>query len=306
MTTTRRIKCWALALLMAAPCSGLAQNTVSAPEVPIQIEFAGEKFDLSRADLQERLDRELLSMSFGHINTILTIKRANRYLPVLSAIMQKEGIPADFVYMVAIESHYDDTALSPAGAAGMWQMMPATAKEYGLEVTKYVDERYDAEKAAVAACKYLKKAYAKYGNWLAVAASYNAGMRRISDALADQKADCVTDLYLNNETSRYIFRLFAMKTIMENPAEYGFRFKANQLYQPLECRKVTVSEPVESWIDWAHKHKISYALLRELNPWIRNESLPNPQGKTYKVNVPKANGSFTSGQLKTYTQNWVK
>ena len=263
----------------------LAQgNAVAyAPVIPEKVHFADRVVDLDRIDFYERMDREMISFAFGHTNT------------------------EDLVYLAAIESHYDNAAVSSAKAVGMWQFMPSTAKEYGLEVNEYVDERLDCDKSTVAACKYFKRAYAKYKCWLTVAAAYNAGMGRISKSLETQDVEHALDLYLNKETSRYIFRLLAMKLIIENPARYGYAIKANQLYQPLDCDTFVVAEPVKDWVQWSKEHNITYSLLREYNPWIRSVSLPNPNNKTYVVKIPKETSLYRSKQtLKTYRENWTR
>lgn len=277
------------------------------PTVPEKVRFAGKNVNLDRTDMYERLDRELTAMAFTHGNTLLTIKRANRYFPVMAPILKANGVPEDLIYLACIESYLNPRAYSESKAAGLWQFMPSTAKEYGLEVTDYVDQRYDTELATEAACRYLKKAYALYGNWESAAASYNGGMGRISRELESQQAESAYDLWLNDETSRYMFRLLAMKMIMEHPDRYGFRLSDAQLYQPVVCSVVEeVSEPVDDWAQWAIDHGTTYMQLREANPWIRAKSLPNKQGKVYKVRIPDANSLLRSKQhFKTYNDNWT-
>lgn len=276
------------------------------PRIPTSVKFAGKTVDLDKTDRWERLDRELTAMAYTHGNTLLTIKRANRYFPVLAPILKKNGIPSDMIYLAAIESTLNPRALSGAKAGGLWQFMPSTGKEYGLEVNDYVDERYDPVKATEAACKYLKNSYAKYGNWESVAASYNGGMARITNELAAQQVNSAYDLYLADETMRYIFRLLAMKLIMENPRQYGFRLTADQLYQPMEYKVVEVSTPVDDWAAWAKEQGIDYMTLRDNNPWIRAKSLPNKSGKTYKVNIPTKESLSRSRQSKSvYNPAWI-
>lgn len=276
------------------------------PTVPKKIKFADVDVDLDRTDMWERLDRELTAMSYTHGNTLLTLKRANRYFPQLVPILKECGVPADLVYLACIESNLDPIAISPSKAAGLWQFMPATAKEYGLEVNDNVDERYHPEKATRAACRYLKSAYAKYGNWESAAASYNGGMGRISSELNSQMAQSAYDLYLTPETSRYMFRILAMKMIMENPRRYGYHLTADQLYQPIACDTVHVDITVESWPQWAVDHGISYLTLRNANPWIRSKQLPNPSRKTYIVNVPVKESLYRSSQPKQiYRKEWI-
>lgn len=286
--------------------SSVLFSTVVNPKIPEKVKFAGQTVDLDRVDLFERLDRELTSMAYTHGNTLLTIKRANRYFPKLIPILKKNGVPEDLIYLACIESTLNPRAYSPAKAAGLWQFIPSTGKEYGLEINEYVDERYHPEKATAAACRYLKNALAKYGNWESVAASYNAGMARISKELDAQNSKSAYDLYLNDETSRYIFRLIAMKLIMKNPKAFGYRITSDQLYAPVRTKSVEVNGPVEDWADWAASHGISYMTLREFNPWIRAKSLPNKTGKTYSVEIPVAEDMRRSTRkMHVYNHNWV-
>lgn len=283
-----------------------ALATVVNPDVPKSVTFAGQKIDLDRTDMYERLDRELTAMSYTHGNTLLVIKRANRFFPEIIPLLKKNGVPEDIVYLACIESTLNPRAVSGAGAAGIWQFMPATAKQYGLEVNQWVDERFNLEKATEAACRYLKNSYAKYGNWESVAASYNAGPARVSKELSAQNQDSAYDLFLNDETSRYIYRMLSMKLILENPAAYGYHLTSDQLYHPVRTHDVTVNTPVESWPDWAAAHGISYMQLREFNPWIRDKSLPNKTGKTYVVKVPEKKDLYRSTRHhKVYNHKWV-
>ena len=289
------------------PLKGQDGNSiVQSPSVPASVTFAGNKIDLDRVDMYERLDRELTAMSYTHGNTLLLLKRANKYFPEIIPILKKQGVPEDIIYLACIESTLNPRAYSAAKAAGLWQFIPSTAKHYGLEVNEFVDERYNTEKATVAACRYLKDAYKKYGNWESVAASYNGGMARITKELAAQGAPPAYDLYLVDETSRYMFRLLAMKLIMENPREYGFTLQSDQLYQPVRTENVEVNTPVEDWPRWAKEHGISFMTLREYNPWIRAKSLPNKTGKTYTVKIPNKEDLKRSTQKKIiYNKNWV-
>ncbi|PWB12494.1 lytic transglycosylase domain-containing protein [Paramuribaculum intestinale] len=296
----------AMAVVAAMAAAAQFPNVVN-PEIPAKVTFAGNTVSLDRDDMYERLDRELTAMAYTHGNTLLTIKRANRYFPVMAPILKRNGVPLDMLYLACIESTLNPRALSPAGAAGFWQLMPATAKEFGLEVNNFVDERYNLKKATEAACRYLKRAYSRYGNWESVAASYNGGMARISRELQAQGQNTAYNLYLTDETSRYMFRLLAMKLIMTRPADYGFSLKANQLYRAAECTPVKVSGPVDDWQQWAIDHGTTYMALRDHNPWIRAKSLPNKTGKTYTVMVPKPGAQMRSRQKPTvYDRNWIK
>ena len=202
---------------------------VTPPTVPEQAIFDGDTIDLRRYDRRERMDREMMSFTYMHSTTMLMLKRANRYFPIIEPLLKANGIPDDFKYLMVIESSLNPIARSPAGAAGLWQFMPATAREFGLEVNDNVDERYHIEKATAAACRYFKQAYAKYGDWMAVSAAYNAGQGRISSQLDKQLADHAMDLWLVEETSRYMFRLLAVKEVFGNPQRFGFLLKRHSL-----------------------------------------------------------------------------
>ncbi len=307
MRHTLRNITMAAALLAASAATAQNFSTVVNPQIPASVSFAGTQVSLDRDDMYERYDRELTSMAYTHGNTLLTIKRANRYFPILEPILKRNGVPTDMLYLACIESYLNPRALSGAKAAGIWQFMPSTAKEYGLEVNEYVDERYNPVKATEAACRYLKKAYARFGNWESVAASYNGGMARVSRELESQKQSTAYDLWLTDETSRYMFRLLAMKEIMEHPSAYGFRITPDQLYRQADCKEVTVNGPVEDWATWAKNQGTTYMALREMNPWIRAKSLPNKTGKSYTVLVPKAGAQLRSKQKVTvHDPRWVK
>lgn len=279
---------------------------VTCPDIPQSINFCGDKVDFDRIDMAERLDRELTGTIYGQTMSSLIIKRANRYFPRLIEILKQNRMPEDLIYLAVAESSLDINALSPAKAAGIWQFMAATGKQYDLEVNDDVDERYDPEKETVAACQYLRNAYSKYGNWATVCASYNAGTARISSELASQQVNTSFDLRLVSETSRYVFRIIALKIFLENPKRYGYRLRSNQLYQPIEYDEVRVNTPVANWTTWAREHGITYAQLRDANPWIRSNKLPNASGKVYRVKVPKRDSLYrsTAGNS-VYNSNWV-
>ena len=279
---------------------------VTSPSVPDKITFAGQEIDLTRYDHRERMDREQMSFTYMHSTTMLLIKRANRYFPIIEPIPKANGIPDDFKYLMVIESNLNNIARSPAGAAGLWQFMPATGREFGLEVNENVDERYHIEKATVAACKYFKQAYAKYGDWMAVSAAYNAGQGRISSQLDQQLASHAMDLWLVEETSRYMFRLLAVKEIFKNPQRYGFLLKKEHLYPPIPYKEITVTTPIANLSDFAKQQGITYAQLRDANPWLREQSLKNRTGKTYVLQIPTQEGMYYDPKKTVaYNKHWV-
>ena len=279
---------------------------VTPPTVPEQAVFDGDTIDLRRYDRRERMDRELMSFTYMHSSTMQMIKRANRYFPVIEPLLKANGIPDDFKYLMVIESNLNPIARSPAGAAGLWQFMPVTAREFGLEVNDNVDERYHIEKATAAACRYFKQAYAKYGDWMAVSAAYNAGQGRISSQLEKQLASHAMDLWLVEETSRYMFRLLAAKEIFNNPQRYGFLLKREHLYPPIPYKEVTVNTSIDDLNEYAKSQGITYAQLRDANPWLRDTSLKNKTGKTYILYIPTQEGMYyTPQKTVAYNKQWV-
>ena len=288
------------------PVSQIPYCVVS-PAIPTSIDFAGENITLTSHDRRERIDREILAFTYSHTNTLLQIKRANRLFPIVEPILKECGVPDDFKYLMIIESNGDIHAQSPAGAAGLWQFMEKTGKEFGLEVNSYVDERYHIEKATRAACGYLKKSYDKFGNWMSVAASYNAGMANISRRAERQKEDNAINMSLPAETSRYIFRLLAAKTIFSNPSSYGFILKKQDLYPMLPVKEtLTIKNSIASWADIAKKHSLTYIQLREANPWIRGSNLPNEHKKSYTVIIPDCEGlHYNPKETKAHSYKWV-
>ena len=274
--------------------------------IPQKTEFSGQTISLERYDMRERFDREQTIIAYNYSTSIMLIKRANRFFPIIEPILKQNGIPDDFKYLAVIESNLDLKVVSPVLAAGLWQLMPKTAQQFGLEVNDEIDERYHIEKSTAAACRYFKNAFLKYNNWLMVAASYNAGMGRISEEKEQQQVEEAFDLYLNPETSRYIFRLLAMKQFLENPKAFGYMIDRNQFYQTIETKDVVVKESIADWPTWAAKNGISFAQLKDYNFWLRGRKLTNKTGIEYIVKIPaKADFNFNSNKIKIHNPMWV-
>jgi membrane-bound lytic murein transglycosylase D len=257
----------------------------SAQYFPSQVDFAGEKTPLQISDVRERFDRELLVNANLHSSTILILKRANRAFPIIEPILKQYGVPDDFKYLAVIESALTN-AVSPSGAKGVWQFMPETAKEKGMEVNEGVDERYHLIKSTEAACKYLLAAKQKFGNWTLAAASYNGGMTGVNNKIAEQKVTDYYDLLLTDETSRYVFRILALKEIMKNPSLYGFQLSNNELYEIIPTKKIEIDSSIVDLADFAKTQGINYKILKIHNPWMRDKKLSNPSKKKYEIEIP--------------------
>lgn len=272
-------------------------NKAHALVLPDSLTFASEQVPMDLYFVREGLDRELLVNTYWHSNTILLIKRAARFFPTIEPILKKYNIPDDFKYIALIESGLMNV-VSPSNAAGFWQFLDATAKQYGLEVTEEVDERYNLEKATEAACKYFLSSQEKYKNWTLTAASYNAGAGRISRETQRQKINDFYNLYLNQETSRYIFRILALKLIYEDPTNYGFYLRTRDLYPPIPTNSIEVTASIPDLINFAIDKKVNYRILKEFNPWIRTDKLTVGSGKTYVIKLPKEGFANYSKLLK--------
>jgi len=254
--------------------------------IPEKLNFADESVPLEVFYVKESLDRELLVNTYWHSSSLMLFKRANRWFPVIEPILKKNGIPDDFKYLALIESGLQNVS-SPAGAKGFWQFLKNTGREYGLEVNSGIDERLNVEKSTEAACQYLNNSYERYADWTLVASAFNAGNRRISQALEKQKVDSYYDLLLNDETSRYLFRILAIKTIFNDPETYGFQLTDQDLYPPIPTQTVTVKKTIKDLVGFAKDHNITYKTLKYFNPWILKDYLPNRSRRTYIIKIPE-------------------
>jgi len=265
--------------------------------IPDTLSFAGEEVPLDIFYVKEALDKELAVNTYWHSSTLQLIRASNRWFPLIDSVLKANGVPVDFKYIPLIESNLSNV-ISPAGAVGFWQLMKGTGKDYGLEVDKEVDERYDVRKSAEAACRYLLKSHDKFQNWTLVAAAYNAGTRKVTSLMEKQKADNFYDLLLPIETNRYIYRILAMKLIFSDPQAYGFYLQDDEYYEPLPYHIVSINHKVDSWADFAKEQGITYRLLKYFNPWLRQTYLKNRKKRTYLIKIPDEPYNMTYDKLK--------
>lgn len=261
-------------------------SVVVSPKIPDVIELAGEAVPIDVFGVRENFDKELIVNTFRHSSTIMYLKRSTRWFPIIEEILEEEGVPNDFKYLAVIESGLSQV-VSPAGASGFWQFMKKTAPEYGLEVSQSVDERYDVEKSTRAACTYLKESYLRFGSWALAAASYNMGQSGVEKRLEEQRVDNYWDLHLNSETGRYVYRLLAIKEVMNSPEKYGFYISLDNLYYPHEVREITVSADISNLNDFALENGSNLREVKALNPWLRKDYLTVKPGKVYSISLPK-------------------
>ncbi len=259
---------------------------IKSPSINKPFDFAGEEIPMDNQDVLDRLDRELIMNSYLHGSTLLNLKMASRYFPMIEPILKQQGIPDDFKYLVPVESNFLN-ATSPSGAKGFWQFMAPTAKELGLRINDKVDERYNVELATKAACVFINDLHDKFGNWTLTAAAYNGGAGRINKEMKSQKVSNFYDLYLNAETSKYVFRILAIKEVMSNPESFGYDVEQVNMYKPIQVsKKLTIDTTIQSLTNFAISNGTTYRMLRYLNPWIIDRDLPASPGKSYEILIP--------------------
>ena len=267
-------------------------------ELPETMTFCGEEVPLDLFFVRERLERELMVNSYRHSATILQLKRTTRWFPVMEPIMEQYGLPEDFKYLAMIESELTN-AVSPSKAVGFWQFLEGTGKEYGLEINKQVDMRYNVEKETVAACMYLKDSYRKFGSWISAAAAFNCGNGRITKTMEEQRVDSYFDMLMPEETQRYVYRILALKLITENPEKYGFTIRDNGWYRPYETKTVTVVQSIPDLVDFAYRQGTNYKMLKYFNPWLRSTSLTVSPGNSYEIKIPTGDFAKTHKKMRS-------
>jgi len=258
---------------------------IKALKLPPYLNLAGEKIPLERADIKERMDRELLVNTYWQSNGLLLIKRAHKYFPIIEPLLKKYGIPDDFKYLAVAESGLQNNS-SSAGAAGFWHFLKSSGREYGLEINRNVDERYNIEKATKVAADYLIKSKERFGSWTLAAAAYNAGNARISRSLKTQQVSSFYDVLLNSETSRYVFRIVALKEVLSNPKKYGFIYDQEDLYTAPKYRVVKVDTVINNIASFAKYFDTNYKELKLHNPWLRQNKLNNKTRRIYEIKIP--------------------
>ncbi len=277
-------------------------NKIFSPPIPDSVDFAGEAVPLDLFYVREALDRELTVNTYFHSSTLFMFKRAHRWLPVIDSILRKNGVPEDFKYVAMIESGLRNV-VSPTGATGYWQFVNNTGKEYGLEINDEVDERYHVERSTEAACQYFNDTYAVFHSWTLAAVSYNGGKNLVSDAMERQGVSSFYDLLLNEETTRYIYRILALKIIYNHPTQYGYFLREKDFYPTVPNRTVIVDTSINNLAQFARDHDINYLVLKEFNPWLRQNYLHNRQRKTYMIKIPVKGYLNYSKLLKRHHQD---
>jgi len=257
--------------------------------VPQGLTFCGDPVPQQDPEVQEALDREFTNVIWNRANTIMWLKRANRYFPDIIHKLRAQNLPTDLKYVVLIESDLRLKARSPAGALGPWQFMQPTAQRFQLKTGEAVDDRLDVGASTDAALRYLAILHRQFGSWPLALAAYNYGEGRIQKAMAEQGVRDYYHLSLPEETERYVPRLIAAKSVMENPAAYGFDIPMEELHRPLEKDEADVVLAQEVPLRRLAEAAGTYVkTLKNLNPWIRGMNLP---GGSYRLALPRGSGS---------------
>jgi hypothetical protein len=268
-----------------APSYREFRPNISALELPAKLDFCGEAIPLNDPDVRKRMDREFLLNLQWDGQVMLYLKRSGEYFPIFERILAEEGAPDDLKYLSVAESALFQSQ-SNKGALGLWQFIPETGRRYGLRVDDVVDERKDPEKSTRAAIRYLRDNKNRFGSWALAAASYNMGEAATDDDLSFQKGNSYFDLFLNEETSRYLFRIVALKEIMQHAEKYGYFLQQGEYYRLPKYTVVTEADAISNLATWAVAHGTTYKDIKLANPWILKRSLPRPAGEPWKINVP--------------------
>lgn len=259
--------------------------TVPTDLTNLSLDFCGESVPAYQPEINARMQREIRTTVANKGTTQALLVREARYKDTIMHILRSHNIPEDFYYVAIAESGLSNLT-SPRGARGFWQMMPAAAREYGLEISETVDERYDPIKSTEAACRYLHAAHRELHNWSLVAASYNMGTNGLQRKLSVQRVANYYDLNLSRETSRYVYRIVALKHVMQHPSQFGIRVKVEPRQKAVPCRTIEVMTSVEDLRAFAESNNVSYAAFKAMNPQLISDRLYVPEGKTYTIRIP--------------------
>lgn len=273
--------------LQALAAGGL---TAVSYRLPPKVEFADQAVPVGRRDVWERLDQEFLLYIGRPGQIMLWLKRMGKFMPLIEQRLKDYGLPDDLKYLAVVESSLRPTAVSSAGAGGLWQFIESTGRRFDMDSNAVVDERMDAIKATDGAMQYLRRLYDLFGDWPLALAAYNAGEQRVLDELQEQRVSSYYDLALPAETERFVYKIVAVKIILTNPARYGIYIDPQEYYQAPAVDNVTVRVTasrlhLRSVAEAAGTH---FAMIKQLNPQLRQRYLPRG---IHQVFIPKGTGA---------------
>jgi hypothetical protein len=253
----------------------LSQTNLTAVDWPTELEFCGEPVPLDDFYIRESWEKEFLVLLASDYQNILYLKRAPKFFPTIESELKKRDLPDDLKYLAVAESALREDVSSSAGAIGLWQFIASTARNWGLRVDDSIDERNNFEKSTPAALDYLEFLHSKFGSWTLAAAAYNAGENGLARRLDEQNVANYYDLYLNNETSQYLFRILAIKEIMTDPEKYGYEIPDEALFRWPDFEVKNVIGPIPDLTNFANENGTTLRAIKELNPWIVDDNLPS-------------------------------
>lgn len=256
-------------------------------DLPRDLEFCGERIPQNDIAIKDDLEKEFYNGKHWKSSAAMYFNRSQRWFPLIESILKKEEVPDDFKFVAVIESHLSNV-VSPMGAAGFWQLLPNTARNYGLIVNDEVDERFDVERATYAACQHFKDAYQIFNNWTLSAAAYNQGIGGIRAALMSQNTSNYFDLLLNKETGSFVYRILAYKTLLSTPQHFGLNEKIKKEGKGYPAYKIVkVDSSITNLTAFAKKLETNLITLRTFNPWLIGDQLSNEGHYVYKFKIPK-------------------
>lgn len=262
---------------------GISYYQVYSEDKPDSIGFCGEVIPLADDEVREKFEKELYQLTYYRHNTRILMKRAKKWFPQIEPVLRQHNVPEDFKYMAIVESALSNV-VSNRGAAGFWQLMPVTGRTMGLEVNEEVDERFDPIKATHAACRYINYAKKRLDSWTNVAASYNMGIAGVKRQMKMQKISTYYNLNLNKETGRYVYKIIALKHVMENAEKYGFP-ESPDAKTPDPTQSIRIDSTINNLEAFAQKYGITLQELKEHNPWLKGRSLTDDE-RIYSLELP--------------------
>lgn len=253
-------------------------------KLPDDLNFAGEPVHFKNKESYRHFYRELISRTSKGAYTKQSLRNAGIWFPVIERILKEYKLPDDLKYVALAESNLTNTH-SPMGAAGFWQFTRVAGQEMGLVINDEVDERLDPIKSTHAACRLFKRSYNYFGSWSSAVAAYNLGGTGLYFAFRNQRVNSYYDLKLNRETAGYLYKIIAVKDLIEHTDKYGMKYRR---YGLAPTRLIAVNEGIPNLMEFAKKENVDYEILRELNPWIRSNHLTHTDSsKTFYIKLPK-------------------
>ena len=294
-----------ICLFAVCPAAAAQPQTITdGVTLPKGLTFCGEPVPLVIDHVRERFEKEMLLALWDRPQVVLWIKRAPRYFPFIAKALDARDMPEDLKYLAVAESALRPHAGSAKGAIGFWQLLPETARRYGLTVDSFVDDRRNLFISTPAALRYLKALHMKFSSWTLAAAAYNMGEQGLTAEVLEQRVKDYYKLYLPLETQRFIFRMIAAKLILSEPEKYGFSLPPDQLYKPLDFEQADVDCMQEIPIRLLAEASGSYFKeIKDLNPQLRGHYL---QAGHHQLQLPVGRAKGFQTRLNELARSYIR